>query len=403
MFSKYVLFICSFYMFLFKFSLAWINLVHNKQRFITALGAVVFAVVLMFIQLGFRNAMLQSSVEFINRLDADLILTSRHRYVSFYDYTFKKNRLYQVQGFDGVKTVSPLYLAVGIWKNKAGVRQRPIRIFGYNLEYKTFLIPDVSKYINGLQFPDTTIADKKSRKNFGKMTPGVEVELLDRKVKIIGNFELGTDFVADGNLITSDQNFLRIFYGKPYGDFGNIRTSLDDVDFGLIKLKSPQVDVTTLVKTLNKSLPPDVVVMTKKDFMNQDVKYFDKSTPIGFMFGLGTVIGFFVGIIVVYNIIYTDINNNLPQYGTLRAIGYSNSYLFIIIILQSTILAIIGFFPGLFTSILIYQVMAKATGLLVEMTVNVALLVAVLTIFMCIFAGLIGAKKIQGLDPAEVY
>lgn len=389
-------------MYFFKFSLAWINLVHNKQRFLTALGAVVFAVVLMFIQLGFRNAMLQSSVEFINRLDADLILTSRHRYVSFYDDTFKKNRLYQVQGFEDVKTVSPLYLAMGIWKNKAGVRQRPIRIFGYNLEYQTFLIPEISNYINGLQFPDTVIADKKSRKHFGKMTPGVEVELLDTKMKIIGNFELGTDFVADGNLITSDQNFLRIFYGKPYGDFGNIRTSLDDVDFGLIKMKSRQFDLK-IVETLNQSLPPDVVVMTKKDFMEQDIKYFDKSTPIGFMFGLGTVIGFFVGIIVVYNIIYTDITNNLPQYGTLRAIGYSNSYLFIIIVLQSIILAIIGFIPGLITSILIYQIMAKATGLLVEMSISVAALVAVLTIFMCMFAGLIGAKKIQGLDPAEVY
>jgi putative ABC transport system permease protein len=390
-------------MLLFKFSLAWINLVHNRQRFITALGAVVFAVVLMFIQLGFRNAMLQSSVEFINRLDADLILTSRHRYVSFYDYTFKKNRLYQVQGFDGVQAVSPLYLAIGIWKNQGGVRQRPIRIFGYNLKSQTFSIPDIPNYINALQFPDTVIADKKSRQDFGDITPGVEVELLDRKVKIIGNFQLGTDFVADGNLITSDQNFLRIFHGHPYGDFGNIRTSLDDVDFGLIKIKSHDFNVKNLVEILNKSLPPDVLVMTKKEFMEQDIKYFDKSTPIGFMFGLGTVIGFFVGIIVVYNIIYTDINNNLPQYGTLRAIGYSNSYLFAIIVLQSAILAIIGFFPGLFASILIYQVMAKSTGLLVEMSLGVASLVAILTIFMCILAGLIGAKKIQGLDPAEVY
>ncbi len=390
-------------MFLFKFSLAWINLVHNKQRFLTALGAVVFAVVLMFIQLGFRNAMLQSSVEFINRLDADLIITSRHRYVSFYDYTFKKNRLYQVQGFKGVEAVYPLYLAMGVWKNQTGVRQRPIRIFGYNLESKSFLIPGLTNYINGLQFPDTIIVDKKSRKDFGNIASGLKVELLDRKVKIIGNFELGTDFVADGNLITSDQNFLRIFHGHPYGDFGNIRTSLDDVDFGLIKIKSDQIDAKALVETLNKSLPLDVIVMTKNDFMEQDTKYFDKSTPIGFMFGLGTVIGFFVGIIVVYNIIYTDINNNLPQYGTLRAIGYSNSYLFIIIVLQSAILAIIGFFPGLLTSILIYKVMAKSTGLLVEMSINVASLVAVLTIFMCMFAGLIGARKIQGLDPAEVY
>lgn len=389
-------------MLLFKLSLAWFNLIHNKQRFITALGAIIFAVSLMFIQLGFRNAMLQSSVEFINRLDADLIISSRNRYVSFFDDTFKKSRLYQVQSFPGVKAVYPLYLAIGIWKTPEKTRQRPIRIFGFDLNYPTFLIPRVRENIDALKFPNSILADRKSRKEFGNIKPGIEVELLDRKVSIVGLFELGTDFVADGNIITSDQNFLRIFNGHPYGDFGNIRTSLDDVDFGLIKVDQ-QTDLKTLVKTLNTSLPPDVVVMTKIDFMEQDIKYFDKSTPIGFMFGLGTVIGFFVGIIVVYNIIYTDININLPQYGTLRAIGYPNSYLLTLVILQAGILAIFGFFPGLVISILIYDVMAKSTGLLVEMSFGVASLVAALTVFMCMFAGFIGAKKLQNLDPAEVY
>lgn len=388
--------------FLFKSSIAWKNLLHNQQRFFTALFAISFAVFLMFSQIGFRNALLDSSVEFIQKLNADLIMSSQRRYFSAIEQRFKKNRLYQARGFEGVKTAYPLYITIGIWKSKQGMRERPIRVFGFNLANSAFLIPAVQEFANALQIPDTLLADKKSRKAFGTMKKGVIAELSNRRIKVIGIFELGTDFIADGNLIMSDQNFLRIFAEHPSGFEGKTRSSLDEVDLGLLKA-SKGTDINSLVEVLNKLLPPDVVVYTKRNYIEQELKYWNQATPVGFVFALGTAIGFVVGVIVVYNIIYTDIEDNLSQYATLRAMGYSSSYLLSVVCLESFLISILGFFPGLCSSVLIYRLIANATGLLMRMSFSVIALVLILTIIMCMFAGLIAATKLKNIDPAEVY
>lgn len=387
---------------LFNASLAWRNLLHNKQRFLTALGAIAFAVFLMFIQMGFRNAMLDSGVQFLRYLNADLIMTSQRRYVSFAEQTFNKIRLYQAQGFEGIEATYPLYIGTAIWKNQQTLIERPIRVFGLDLAYLTFLISAVEERANALQFPDTVLADRKSKSGFGTMATGTIAELSDRRVKVIGTFDLGTDFMADGNLITSDQNFSRIFVGRPSGGEGNIRYSLNDVDLGLLKV-TKGTNPETMVKLLNKVLPPNVIIMTKREFINRELNYLNQSTPIGFVFALGTAIGFIVGVIIVYDIIYTDIGDNLPQYAMLKAIGYSSLYLRKIIVLESIILAILGFFPGVCLSILVYQIAASATGLLIRMNSGLMVMVFILTFCMCILSGLVATRKIQLIDPAEVY
>ncbi|MBE9198903.1 MULTISPECIES: ABC transporter permease DevC [unclassified Nodularia (in: cyanobacteria)] len=388
--------------FLFKISLSWRNLVFNKQRFIAALAAIAFAVFLMFIQIGFRNAMLNSSVRFIQYLNADLIMINKQRYVSFVEETFPKTRLYQAQSFAEVEAAYPFYIGIAMWKNQESLSERGIRVFGLDLNYSTFSIPHIQKYRQSLYFPDTLLADTKSRHEFGQMRVSTTTELSGRKIEIIGLFELGTDFMADGNLITSDQNFYRIFAGKFSWGEGNIRTSLHDVDLGLIKLKKG-INPEKIANKLNDFLPKDVIVLAKSAFINRELKYWDKATPIGFVFTLGTIIGFIVGSIIVYDIIFNDIGDNLVQYAMLKAIGYSNSYFKNIVILQSLILAILGFIPGLYLSIIIYQIASVTTGLLLKMDIQLIIIVLLSTISMCILSGIVAVRKLQLIAPAEVY
>lgn len=356
----------------------------------------------MFTQIGFQNALLDSNVEFIQKLNADLIMNSRRRYVSYIEHSFKKNRLYQARGFKGVETAYPLYITMGIWKSKQGTRKRPIRVFAFNPAHSVFLITAVQESASALQIPDTLLADQKSPKVFGSMKKGVVAELSSHRIRVIGTFELGTDFVAEGNLIMSDQNFLRIFAEYPSGFEGNIRSSLDEVDLGLLKADKG-TDIDSLVEVLNKSLPPDVVVLSKRNFIERELKHWSQTTPVGFVFAVGTIIGFVVGVIAVYNIIYTDIGDNLPQYATLRAMGYSNSYLLSIVCLEGIIISILGFLPGLCSSVLIYRLIANATGLLMRMSFSTIALVLILTITMCILAGFVAARKLRNIAPAELY
>lgn len=290
---------------IFKLSLAWKNLFYNKKRFLAALFAILFAVFLMFSQQGFQNALLSSNVEFIQKLNADLIISSRRRYVSYIEHTFKKNRLYQAREFKGVEAAYPLYITIGIWKSYQGIKERAIRVFAFNPADSVFLLPAVQESARELHLPDTLFADKKAPKVYGSMEKGVVAELSGHRVRVIEIFELGTDFVAEGNLIMSDQNFLRIFSEHPSGFQGNIRFSLDEVDLGLIKAEKG-TNIDSLAEVLNQSLPPDVAVLSKQNFIQREMQHWNRTTPVGFVFAVGTIIGFVVGVIVVYNIIYTD-------------------------------------------------------------------------------------------------
>lgn len=385
-----------------KVPLAWLNLTYNIKRLIIALLVLALAVFLMFIQLGFRQALLDSNIEFIHQIDTDLILVNQRRYTSFMEQTFSKQRLYQIQGFDGIKEAYPLYIGTAIWKNKENNNERPIRVFGYPPESLSVLMPSLQQYGSLLQIQDTVLADQKSRYEFGKLTTGKETELEGRKIKVVGTFELGTDFVADGNLIVSDQNFLRLFVNRPSGVEANIRKSLNQVDLGLLKIKA-NYSPEAFIKPLKKVLPPDVEILTKDAFIQRELNYWNQSTPIGFMFGLGTVIGFVVGTIVVYNILYTDIGENLPQYATLKTMGYPHSYLSKLVLQQGIILGVLGFFPGWCITVLSYQGIGEATGLIMQMNRLIIILVFCLTLMMCILSGMLAIRKLKRVEPVEVF
>lgn len=386
---------------LFKSSLAWRNLIHNRQRFISAILAVAFAVLLMFTQIGFRDALLDSNVAFLEQLDADLILVSSRRVISALEDTFARVRLFQAQSIPEVTEASPLYITMATWKNEQTKQERIIRVFAFNPSDSVFLIPGVQANERNLKLPESVLADSLSRASYGPMTVGTVSELSGRQVKVVGTFELGTDFTADGNLVMSDLNFQEIFSQRPSGFSGTLRPSLDNVDLGLLKVSHPQSSQAIAIK-LNHLLPADVKVFTKAAYITREVEFYSEAT-LGFIFTLGSVIGFIIGTVVVYNIISKDIKQNMAQYGTLRAIGHSNQYLLRVILFQALLIAVFGFFPGVIISALVCSLLGYITGLLIQIKLSVGMVIFVLTLVMCILAGLVAAQKLRVIDPADIY
>jgi len=248
--------------------------------------------------------------------------------------------------------------------------------------------------------PDTVMIDTKSRPEVGSIAPGTVTEISDRRVRVIGNFTLGTDFASgNGNLIMSDQNFLRYFANL--GPEDDSRT-LGTVDLGLIKL-APGANAAVLVQTMRDRLPKDIQVKTKAEFVQQELTYWQENTTIGFVFTLLTAMSFIVGIILVYQILYTDVADHWAEYATLKAMGYKNIFLLGVVLQEAVILSILGFIPGCITSILLYSLTANATGLLMQMTPSRALTTLLLTFMMCLISGTIAVRKVQSTDPAEVF
>jgi putative ABC transport system permease protein len=386
-----------------KLPTAWLQLRHQKMRLIIALAGVVFAVVIVFMQLGIQAALFNSAVRLYEGMEGDCFLISPRSNALIAMEGFSERRLLQVMAFPEVEFVSPIYLGFVQWRNpQLKTYWRKIFAIGFDLRHLVFTFPGVRENLNKLKLPDTIIFDQNSRGEFGEITSefydrkSVVTEVnysgSNRKLKVVGLFEMGTSFGADGNILTSHLNFLRIFRDRPRGV----------INLGLIKLK-PEVDVQKFVSQSGKKLPRDVKVLSKQELIKFEQSYWNSSTPIGFIFSLGVTLGIIVGIVVVYQILYANVAEHLPQYATLKAMGYENQYLLSMVLQQAVFIAILGYIPGFLISIILYKITQEATLLPVGMTLNRALSVLILTIIMCFISGATAIRKLREADPADIF
>ena len=381
-----------------KIPLSWLQLTREKTRLAVALAGIAFADILMFMQLGFRDALYYSNVRFHSSLQGDIVLINSQSSAVLAMRSFSQRRLYKALELPAVQSVHPIYLDYTIWKNPVTGRPRSILIFGMNPETNIVNLPGVQENLDKLKLPDVVLFDRSSRVEYGPIAANydqgknVTAEVRRRRIKVGGLFTLGASFGADGNLITSDINFLRIFSNRQKGL----------IDIGLIRLK-PGADVNIVAQELRKYLPNEVNVLTKQEFIGFERNYWANSTAIGFIFTLGTVMGFIVGTVIVYQILYTEVADHLAEYATLKAIGYTQNYLLTVILQEALLLAVLGYFPGIVFALFMYSSARNATLLPVFMSFDRAVTVLILTMLMCIISGAIAVRKLRSADPADIF
>ncbi|MHC5733480.1 ABC transporter permease DevC [Nostoc sp.] len=381
-----------------KIPLSWLQLTREKTRLAVALAGIAFADILMFMQLGFRDALYYSNVRFHNSLQGDIVLINSQSNAILAMRSFSQRRLYKALELPAVQSVHPIYLDFTIWKNPVTGRPRSILIFGMNPETNLVNLPGVQENLDKLKLPDVVLFDRSSRVEYGPIAANydqgkpVTAEVRRRRVKVEGLFTLGASFGADGNLITSDLNFLRIFNNRQKGL----------IDIGLIRLKAG-ADANVVAQELRNYLPNEVNVLTKQEFIDFERSYWANSTAIGFIFTLGTVMGFIVGTVIVYQILYTEVADHLAEYATLKAIGYTQNYLLTVILQEALLLAVLGYFPGIVFAFFMYNSARNATLLPVFMSFERATMVLILTMLMCIISGAIAVRKLRSADPADIF
>ncbi len=342
--------------------------------------------------------MFDGQVELIRKLNADLIIASRLKYNMVVEEPFARRRLYQALDVDGVKGAYALYVGESLWKDLEGRTISPIRVLGYDPADPVFTDPDIRRLSVHLYRPDTALFDVRSRDFFGTCRTGTTSELGNRLIRLAGTFSLGPDLINDGNLIMSDKNFLKFF-----SEAAAPGTTLSLVDLGIVTIERPDADVRSVQRALRVSLPEDVVVLTKQEFIEQEMDYWQRNSPIGYIFSFGAAMGFLVGVIICYQILFSDVSNQMPQFGTLKAIGYHNSYLVGVVLREALSLSVLGFVPGLLLSYLLYMAIESLTGLPLRMAPPRIALIFLLTIFMCFISGTLALRKVLSADPAEVF
>ncbi|MEG3846791.1 ABC transporter permease DevC [Microcoleus sp. herbarium19] len=378
--------------------LGWLQLSHDKGRMLVAVAGIAFADVLMFMQLGFQNALYSSNTRLHQNLQADIVLIHPQARNLINLSSFPRRRLYQAMNVPGVKSAEPLYVKIGNWKNPETRRETSIMVVGFNPDRPAFALPEVNQNLSAIKLPDTVLFDRASRGDYqGSIAQidrgqSVKTEIDRRTINISGLFTIGASFAADGILMTSDQNYLRLFP----------RQNSASVNAGLIQLRS-DADPVQVQQVLKAYLPPDVKVLTKQEFIEFEKNYWAKNTAIGFVFNLGVGMGFVVGVIIVYQVLSTDVSDHMAEYATFKAMGYRNLYLLGIVFEEALILSLLGFLPGVGVSVGLYALTRQATNLPMYMTLMRAIIVLTLTLIMCSISGAIATRKLQAADPADIF
>ncbi len=380
------------------FLLAWKQLTFEKMRFFTAIFGVAFACILIFMQLGFKDALFDSATLLQRTMKGDIYILHKQSEALWRMRPFSEQRLYQALSFPEVADITPMYSAQIPWKNPETGQNRTALVLGIDpAKVDVYAIKGLKDLQKELQKTDTVIFDQYSRPEFGDVKSLLEkgpfpVEIGGIKLDVAGMFQFGITFSADGNLIVNDTTFLRMFPNR----------AREGIDLGIIMVK-PGTDIPALKKKIEAALPTDVSVMTQAEYVTYEKAYWQNITPIGYIFNLGVILGFVVGLVIVYQILFTDITNHLTEYATLKAIGYPPSYFFHVVFWSSVFLATLGFLPGFIVCLFLYQVVESAIFIAMDLNAGKIIMVSSLTLTMCFVSGLIATRKLRQADPVELF
>ena len=381
-----------------RIPLSWLLLTRQPVRLLVALAGISFAGILMFMQLGFRDGLFDASDTAHRLFDADVVLISPRSASSVSMEAFPRRRLVQTLADPDVDGVTPVHWGLMLWRNPETRRNRSILALGFNPDDPFFVDPSLAEKTDALKQKGRILFDQLSRPEFGPIADWyrdgrvVETEIAGNRVRVAGLVSLGTSFGADGNLLTSTETFLDLMPQKPPGA----------IEVGLVRLK-PGTDPEQVVSRLRQRLPKDVSVLTKQGFIDFEQNYWKSSTSIGFIFTLGAAMGFVVGCVIVYQVLYTDVSDHLPEYATLMAMGYRLSHLLGVVVREGFYLAAMGYVPAYMAGQGLYWFVRDATKLPVGMDLSRALTVLVMILVMCMLSSFLAMRRLIDADPAEIF
>ncbi len=377
---------------------AWLQLIKRKSHLVAATAGVTFSVTLLLCQIGLCDSLLESSVSLYRQFKADLVIASGQYQCQPKAAHISGRRIAQARAVPGVLSATPVQLAWGALKNPVNYKVRQALLVGVTPDEEELLLDGQTTPLGALNEPDTFLFDASSRNMFGPLGEmyrergPVGVEVWGRNGRIVGLFDLGPGFASDGHMITSDETFRKFTAG----------VASPHPALGLVRLKAG-VDVEGVKRALREALPGDVNVYSYEEFLDVERNFWLESTPIGFSFVLGIILGMVVGSVVVYQILYTDVSNHLWEYATMKAMGYRDRDLYLVVLLQSMLMSMLGFVPGCLITHGLFEVTQHYTRLPIYLVPERLALVYGLTLVMCCLSGALAMRKLRTADPAEIF
>ena len=378
--------------------LAWRNLVSNKLRLVRSIAGIGFAVLLMLVQLGFERGFFDASLGILREIDGDLFIMRASKYRFGSEDPFPAANLTPARAIAGVASVVPLYAAWQhfLWKEPNGEKTYLVQAFGFDPDHPVFLLPELRQQSDRLHELDAVIVDRRSRPFLGMDDGTSGTEINDRPVRIVGSYALGPDFMANGTVMMSERTYAALLAGN-----ADLLPAIP-VEFGVVKLQ-PDADLGTVRQALGAALPKELRILSKPELEAFERAFQADLSSAGPIFWMGTIVGFIVGMLISYQIIYTDLSDQLPQYATLKGMGYGSFYLVCVVFQQAAFAAVAAYVPAWLLCLLVYRVIGDLALMPLHMTLHVTAISFALTLVMCLISAALAIRRVIAVDPAEVF
>ena len=379
--------------------LAWRNLVANKRRLLRSSAGIAFAALLMMVELGFEQGFFDASLSAVRALDGDIFVLSAYKYRFGTRDPIAHTQLDTARGLAGVASAAPLYADWQdfFWTSPLDGKPYLVRVFAFDpAAPPVFSLSGITSNQALLRNADAVLVDSHARAFLGMDTDKKANDLNGEPVQVVGSFALGPDFMSDGTVVMSDSLFARLLPGN--------RAPVADLPIETIVIRlHPEATLSAVQTTLRAALPNTSSVLTKAEIVNLEEQFQATLSSAGPIFWLGAMVGFVVGMLISYQIIYTDLSDQLPQYATLKAIGYKASYLVRSVFGQAALSGLAGYVPAWLLCIAAYRIVEGIALLPLHMTLRLTVLSLGLTLGMCLLAAAVAVRRVISADPAEIF
>ena len=380
-----------------RLPIGWLQLTHSRTRFAAALAGVAFANVLVFVQLGIMNSMATATLKPYGFFQADIMISASDSNALAEGGNVARQWMLQAMAHPDVTAGMGLFLANVSWQRDANTLS--LTTFGIDPAQPGLLAPDIGARIGPLQVQMAGLLDRLSRGLPPDEAAGIRpqsplsFETSDKTLTLYDTFAGGGGFGGDGFMIVSDQTFLSLFPAR--------RSAAPD--HILLRLR-PGADADRVSTDLRAQISDKTLrIRSFADAAQQDLTYQQTRRPTGIIFGFGVIIGVLVGIVIVYQVLSTDVADHLREYATFKAMGYGQAFFLGVVFEEALILGLFGFVPGAVVGTALLSLIGKMTTLPLAMTSGMILAVFAGTLVFSTLSGAIATRRLAGADPADLF
>ena len=380
-----------------RLPIGWLQLTHNRTRFAAALAGVAFANVLVFVQLGIMNSMAAATLRPYQFFRADIMISAGDANSLTDGGNVARQWLLQAMADPDVVDGASLFIANVPWDR--GDKDISLTTFGVNPVKTDFLAPEIAADLALLQVQDAAILDRLAR-GLGRAEAAairpqspLSFETEGRTLTAYATFAGGGGFGGDGYMMVSDQTFLSLFPARSSAAPDHILLSV-----------RPGAQAEAVIARLKDLISdPALRIRTFAQAGQDDLRYQQTRRPTGIIFGFGVLIGVLVGLVIVYQVLSTDVADHLREYATFKAMGYGPRFFLGIVLEEALVLGIMGFIPGLIVGTAILTLMGSITTLPLAMTPSMAISVFGGTLVFSALSGAIATRRLAAADPADLF